>query len=100
MADINSLETLLNERVSGKKAIGKTIAFRIKEEGTLRINAKEEPVMIERTDEKADATLTISADDLQGLLDQTINGQTLMMTGRAKMEGNPTVVMKLRDLLL
>ncbi len=100
MADINSLETLLAERVSGKKPIGKTIAFRIKDEGTLRINGKEEPVVIERTEEKADATLTISADDLQGLLDQTINGQTLMMTGRAKMEGNPTVVMKLRDLLL
>lgn len=100
MADINSLEAMLTERVAGKKAIGKTIAFRITDEGTLRINGKVAPVTIERTEEKADATLTISADDLQGLLDQTINGQTLMMTGRAKMEGNPTVVMKLRDLLL
>lgn len=100
MADINSLEQLLNERVAGKKAVGKTIAFRIKEEGTLRLNAVQDPVTVDRSEEKADATLTISADDLQGLLDQTINGQTLMMTGRAKMEGNPTVVMKLRDLLL
>lgn len=100
MADINSLEALLIERVSGKKAIGKTISFRVKEEGTLRINAKQDPVTIERTEEKSDVTLTINADDLQGLLDQTINGQTLMMTGRAQMEGNPSVVMKLRDLLL
>jgi putative sterol carrier protein len=100
MNDINSLETLLTQRITGKKPIGKTIAFDIKGEGILRIDGASEPVTLARSDAAADATITISADDLQGLLDGTVNGQSLMMTGRAKMKGNPMVAMKLRDLLL
>jgi putative sterol carrier protein len=100
MNDINSLEALLTQRITGKKPIGKTIAFDIKDEGILRIDGASDPVTLARSDAAADATITISADDLMGLLDGSVNGQSLMMTGRAKMKGNPMVAMKLRDLLL
>jgi putative sterol carrier protein len=100
MSDINSLEAVLIGRVAGKKPIGKTIAFAIKDQGTLWIDGNSDPVTITRSDAPADATITISADDLQGLIDGTVNGQSLMMTGRAKMQGNPMVAMKLRDLLI
>jgi putative sterol carrier protein len=99
MADIDTLEAELLKRVAGKKPIGKTIAFAIKEEGTLRIDGTSDPVTIARSDEDADATITISAADMMGLLDGSVNGQSLMMTGRAKMKGNPMVAMKLKDLL-
>jgi putative sterol carrier protein len=99
MTDINTLEEELGRRVLGKKPTGKTISFKLNEEGTLRLDARTDPVKIERSEEPSDATITISPDDLQGLLDGSVNGQSLMMTGRAKMAGNPTVMMKLRDLL-
>lgn len=99
MIDINSLEAELIKRVTGKKPIGKVIAFAIKEEGTLRIDGKSDPVTVTRSDEEADATITIGAADMMGLLDGSVNGQSLMMTGRAKMKGNPMVAMKLKDLL-
>ena len=59
-----------------------------------------DPPTVSQTQGAADATITISADDLKGLLDGTINGQSLMMTGRARMKGNPMVVMKLAELLM
>jgi putative sterol carrier protein len=99
MNNIDTLEAELIKRVTGKKSIGKVIAFAIKEEGTLRIDATSEPVTISRSDADADATITIGADDMMGLLDGSVNGQSLMMTGRAKMKGNPMVAMKLKDLL-
>ena len=100
MADIDTLEAELTKRITGKKPIGKTIAFAIKEQGTLRIDGVSDPVSVARSEDDADATITISADDLEGLLNGTVNGQSLMMTGRAKMKGNPMVAMKLRELLL
>jgi putative sterol carrier protein len=100
MTDIAWLEGELKRRVEGKAPIGKTITFAIKEQGKLRIDGAANPVTIARSDAASDATITISADDLKGLLDGSVNGQSLMMTGRAKMDGNPMVAMKLRDLLV
>jgi putative sterol carrier protein len=101
MADINSLEELLIQRTSGKKPIGKTIAFEVVNEGVIILNAKDN-VSISRadSDEGADATISMVADDLDGLLHERVSGQTLLMTGRAKFKGNPTTVMKMRDLLV
>ncbi len=96
--NIDTVEASFKEKVAGKKAIGKVIAFDIKDEGVLYIDAREEPVTVSREGEKGDVTLTISADDVAGLLDGSVNGQSLMMTGRAKMAGNPAVLMKMRDL--
>jgi putative sterol carrier protein len=102
MADINSLEQLLIQRTNGKKPIGKTIAFDVKNEGVILLDARTEPVSISRadSDEGADATIAMVADDLDGLLNERVSGQTLLMTGRAKFKGNPTTVMKMRDLLV
>lgn len=100
MANIDSIEAEMIKRLEGRKAVGKTISFDLKGEGILRIDARAEPVTLSRSDEKSDATLTISAEDMAGLLDGSINGQSLMMTGRAKMSGNPMIAMKLRDLLM
>lgn len=99
MANIDTIEAEMNKRIQGKAAIGKTISFMLKDEGTLRIDGREAPVTLSRSDEPSDATMVISADDLEGLLNGTINAQSLMMTGRAKLEGNPMIAMKLRELL-
>jgi putative sterol carrier protein len=102
MADINSLEALLIERTTGKKPIGKVIAFEVYDEGVIILDARVEPVSVSRkdSDEGADATIAMKADDLDGLLNERVSGQSLLMTGRAKFKGNPTTVMKMRDLLV
>lgn len=99
MADINSLEAELKKRTSGRAPVGKIIAFDLNGQGILVIDGKSDPVTVTQGDSPADATITISPDDLEGLLNGSVNGQSLMMTGRAKMKGNPMVAMKLRDLL-
>lgn len=100
MANIDTIEAEMQKRLEGRAPVGKTISFKLKGEGTLRIDATAAPVTLSRSDEASDAALTISADDMAGLLDGSVNGQSLMMTGRAKMEGNPMIAMKLRDLLM
>ncbi len=99
MNTIDTLEVELNKRVAGKNAMGNVISFVIKEEGTLCIDATSDPITISRNDADADATITISADDMMGLLDGSLNGQSLIMTGRASLKGNPMVAMKLKDFL-
>ncbi|MEQ1608955.1 MAG: SCP2 sterol-binding domain-containing protein [Hyphomonadaceae bacterium] len=99
MTDIESIEADIARRLVGRKPIGKTIAFDLQDKGFLLIDGVSTPPSVSQVRGQADATITISADDLKGLLDGTINGQSLMMTGRAKMKGNPMVVMKLAELL-
>jgi putative sterol carrier protein len=99
MANVESIEAEIARRLSGKKPIGKTIAFDLTNDGFLLIDGVSAPPTVSQVRGQADATITISAADLQGLLDGTVNGQSLMMTGRAKMKGNPMVVMKLAELL-
>lgn len=100
MADINEIEAALRARMEGRKPIGKTIKFDLKGYGFLFIDGVSNPPTIAQEDGKADATITISIDDLVGLVDGSLQGQSLMMTGRAKMSGNPMVAMKLGELLL
>jgi putative sterol carrier protein len=100
MADINEIEAALRARMEGRKPIGKTIKFDLKGDGFLFIDGVSNPPTIAQEDGKADATITISIDDLVGLVDGSLQGQSLMMTGRAKMSGNPMVAMKLGELLL
>lgn len=99
MTDIESIEADIARRLVGRKPIGKTIAFDLQDKGFLLIDGVSTHPSVSQVRGQADATITISADDLKGLLDGTINGQSLMMTGRAKMKGNPMVVMKLAELL-
>ncbi len=100
MTDIESIEAEIARRLVGRKPIGKTIAFDLKDNGFLMIDGASTPPTVSQIRGQADATITISADDLRGLLDGSVNGQSLMMTGRAKMKGNPMVVMKLAELLM
>jgi putative sterol carrier protein len=99
MTSITTLEADLQRRAGGKKPNGKTITFDLKGEGKLRIDGKADPITVTRDDAPSDATITISVDDLQGLIEGRLSPEPLMLTGRAKMAGNPLAVMKLRDLL-
>lgn len=100
MANIDTIEATLKKAVQGKGAVGKVIAFDVKGEGSLYIDACEAPVEIKREEVDSDVKITIAADDLAGLLDGSVNGQSLMMTGRAKFTGNPAILMRLRELLV
>lgn len=100
MSDVDIIEAEIARRLVGRMAIGKTIAFDLKDNGFLLIDGVSTPPAVSQIRGEADATITISTDDLKGLLDGSINGQSLMMTGRAKMKGNPMVVMKLAELLM
>ncbi len=100
MTDVEAIEAEIARRLVGRKPIGKTVAFDMKDSGFLLIDGVSTPPTVSQVRGQADATITISADDLKGLLDGSINGQSLMMTGRAKMKGNPMVVMKLAELLM
>jgi putative sterol carrier protein len=99
MADQISLTEDLKQRVIGRAAIGHLIAFDLKEDGFIHIDATKEPVEVSNDRKDADVAIIIGPNDLAGLLDGSVNGQSLMMTGRAKMQGNPSVLMRLRDLI-
>jgi putative sterol carrier protein len=100
MADIGQIEATLRTRMEGRKPIGKKIKFDLKGDGYLLVDGIANPPTIAQEDGPADATITISLSDLAGLVEGSLQGQSLMMTGRAKMSGNPMVAMKLGELLL
>jgi putative sterol carrier protein len=99
MNNITSLEAELGSRVAGKKSNGKTITLDLIGEGKLRIDGTTTPISVRQDETPSDATVTITADDFKALMDGTKKPEGLLLTGKAKMAGNPLAVMKLRDIL-
>ena len=51
------------------------------------------------TNDDADCSITLASEDLIGLLDGSVNGTQLFMTGRLQVSGNMALALKLGDVL-
>jgi putative sterol carrier protein len=101
MADINSIEDFIKGKIKDKHPLGKVIIIDLIGEGSLRLDASVSPVTVERDSEnkKADLTMALTADHFDAMMNNQVQFQSLMMTGRAKLKGNPMIAMFMRMLL-
>ncbi len=95
-----AFETILaNLTASASKAgaLGKTLKFdfggnKIFVDGTGAGN------LISTEDKEADCTVSVSEEDMMGLMNGTLNGMTAFMSGKIKVAGEMGVAMKMQSL--
>lgn len=89
--------TNLTASASKAAALGKTLKFdfggnKIFVDGTGTGN------LITTEDKEADCTVTVSEEDMMGLMNGTLNGMTAFMSGKVKVHGDMSVAMKMQSL--
>lgn len=98
MSNLPNIIDQFASRSAGKRPFGKVIVFDMKGQ-TVRIDATGDTIAVSEGGEPSDVTIHISEADLLGVLDGSLNAQSLVMTGRIRMKGNAMVAMQLGELL-
>jgi putative sterol carrier protein len=79
-------------------AVGFNLKFDLGGDGIIYVAAKELPVAVSNTDGDAETTLKLSAENLQQLLDGTLNPTTAFMFGKIKIDGDISNAMSLTSM--
>lgn len=99
-----TVETIVNEmqtKLQFAPPLGHKIKFDLGADGTVLLDGTATPPTVAQADDAADAdtTLTLSAANLQSMINGTLNPTMAFMTGKLKVNGNMGVAMKLSSLL-
>ncbi len=96
-----ALDTLLAEltkRASGAPALGKSLKFDFGDNKIL-IDGTGASNVISTDDKEADCVISITQDDMLGLMNGSLNPMTAFMSGKIKVKGDMGIAMKLQGLL-
>ncbi len=75
------------------------VAFDLGEDGAIAIDATVSPPVLSDQPDGAHCTIRISTEDLEGLIDGTVNAMMAYTLGKLKIEGSMGVAMKVAALL-
>ena len=95
---VSDIESALRPKLGAMSELGATVKVDFATD-QLFIDGTKSPATLTHAEEDADCTLTISADDLQKILDGELDATMAFMTGKLKVKGSTTVAMKLAGLL-
>jgi len=87
----------LQAKASASPALGKTLKFESGEH-TIYIDGLGAANVVSAENKDADCAITVSLEDLDGLMGGTINPMGAFMTGKIKVKGDVGVAMKLQML--
>ena len=95
-----AFETILeNLTTSATKAatLGKTLKFDFGD-NKIFIDGTGDTNVVTADDKEADCTISVSQDDLQGMISGSVNPMTAFMSGKIKVKGDMGLAMKLQSL--
>jgi len=87
----------LGAGASKAPALGKTLKFDFGE-NKIFIDGTGDTNVVTGDDKEADCTISVSQDDLQGMISGTVNPMTAFMSGKIKVKGDMGLAMKLQSL--
>lgn len=96
--DLGSITKELEERMKGATPARK-VKFDLGPDGVILVDGQANPPTLSQTDGDADVTLTLSAGDLQNILDGSLDPQTAFMSGRLAVDGDMALAMQLAQTL-
>lgn len=99
---MSALDTI-TEQIKQKIAMSGTVRAKVKfdfgDDGSVFIDATQNPPVITHDDDEADTTLSCSIDTFQGFLDGSKDPNMCFMMGQLKVKGSMGTAMKLNALL-
>ncbi len=88
----------LSGHASHAPALGKTLKFAMGDH-IIYIDGTGGGNVVSSDNKDADCTITVTLEDLEGLMSGAINPMTAFMTGKIKVAGDMGIAMKLQSLL-
>lgn len=96
--DLDSITKELEGRMKGT-SISRKVKFDLGPDGVILVDGQSKPPNLSRTDGDADVTLSLSASDLKGILDGSLDPQMAFMSGRLSVDGDMALAMQLAQTL-
>ena len=95
---VDSLVKDIEARMAGN-TIKRRVKFDLEGDGAILVDGTATPPVVSRSDEEADVTLSLSAADLEQILNGSLDPQMAFMTGRLRVDGDMALAMQLAQVL-
>ncbi len=89
----------LQSNLAGFAGLGAKVAFDLGADGAVAVDATVSPPTLSTETQDAACTIRVSAKDLEGMMEGTVNPMLAYTLGRLKVEGSLGVAMKVAALL-
>jgi len=95
---LEDITATIRDKAQSMEANSKKIKIDLEGDGTVLIDATTTPPTVSNDDLEADVTLIISEENLEGLMDGSLNPQMAFMMGKLKIDGDMGLALKMGDL--
>ncbi len=96
---LQRISETLEGRLSSFAAVGAKVCFDLGEDGALLVDATTSPPRLSHGKDAAECTIKVSADDLEKLIQGSLNPTMAYTLGKLKVEGSMGIAMKVAALL-
>ncbi|WP_282609926.1 SCP2 sterol-binding domain-containing protein [Pelagibius sp. Alg239-R121] len=96
---LEELTSLIKSRASENLPLGYRVKFDINDLGVILWDGTETPAIFSHDDEDSDATVGLTGENLEKLMNGSLDPTLAFMTGKIKVSGSKGVVMKLSNML-
>lgn len=96
---LEELTGLMKSRSAANLPLGYRVKFDIKDLGIVLWDGTESPAVFSHDDADSDATVGVSSENLEKLMQGSLDPTLAFMTGKIKVSGSKGVVMKLSTML-
>jgi putative sterol carrier protein len=94
MSNLDQLTAQLRAAVA-HGGISRTVKFDLKGDGVIHLDSR----TVTNEDKAADCTIVLSKSDLESLVDGKVDGTSLFMAGKMRIDGDMSVAMMLQPVL-
>ena len=99
MPDLAQVTDHIRSAVGENSGLGKTVKIDLGDIGKIFIDGASSPNAVTNDDKPADATVSLSLDDLMALRDGSLDPMMAFMQGKLKIAGDMMIAQKLAPLL-
>lgn len=89
----------IRHKLGENSGLNASLKFDCQEDGVVFVDASITPHVVSNQDQDAQCTVKLSLENLQAILTGDLNPVTGFMTGKFKVEGDMSVILRLQNLL-
>ncbi len=97
--NLEEMTRLIQSRAAENLPLGYRVKFDINDLGIILWDGTETPAVFSNDDQDSDATVGVTSDNLEKLMNGNLDPTLAFMTGKIKVSGSKGVVMKLSNML-
>ncbi len=96
---LDEIKAKFAEKIQKRPDIKTSIKFDMGNDGLIYVDTTQTPAEISEEDKEAEATLTLSKQSLEDILNKKQDPKMMFMMGKIKVKGSMGVVMKIASIL-